>query len=276
MNKRRILVVSDDQRLRMELHGYFNEQGYDSSETNRDSGLLESIRQLMPHLVILQTDLSEELYNDPDYKTLESTARTSHIPVIFITSIYTQRDRIGTFFREDEYGEITQPYDIEEFRLRVKNALDRKERREEVDLITGLPGRRGLGTYLTNLFVWEQSSEPWAYLDLEFALNIVNFHTFETMDDPVNGKQLLRSIWHIIDNAIEDLGTLADFVSHTGNGRFIIITWAKNVEALIKHIKEKAASELRWDDRVVKKHSHDAFVIIDASIINVAEVRRTQ
>jgi diguanylate cyclase (GGDEF)-like protein len=119
---------------------------------------------------------------------------------------------------------ITKPFDVQELRLRVRNALRRAGYESLVNPITGLPGGR---------LVEEQSElllerSEWAIL----SISVNELEAFNEAYGFVAGDDVLRAVGLILNNAVEEVGTLDDFVGHPGGASFIIITVPPKVEEL--------------------------------------------
>jgi CheY-like chemotaxis protein len=90
--KQRILIVDDDARLSGLVRVLLERLGgYSVQEENRSFAALAVAREFRPHLIILDVnmpgkdggDVAAELMADPE---------TAHIPVIFCTSLVSQRE----------------------------------------------------------------------------------------------------------------------------------------------------------------------------------------
>ncbi len=70
-------------------------------------------------------------------RQLRSNRRTADIPIIFLTDKRHREDRLqGLELGGDDY--ITKPFDIQELRLRVRNALRRTSGSTLTNTVTGL------------------------------------------------------------------------------------------------------------------------------------------
>jgi diguanylate cyclase (GGDEF)-like protein len=119
---------------------------------------------------------------------------------------------------------ITKPFDVQELRLRVRNALRRVGYESLVNPITGLPGGRLAEEQLELLL---ERSE-WAIL----SISVNELEAFNETYGFVAGDDVLRAVGLILKNAVEEVGTLDDFVGHPGGASFIIITVPVKVEEL--------------------------------------------
>jgi DNA-binding response OmpR family regulator len=135
MSKGRLLVVEDDHDISNMLSIYFSGLGYDVDIAPRGEVALDKTRQLMPHLIILDIMLPD-IDGYEVCRRLRINTRTSHIPIIFLTQKDERSDKLqGLELGADDY--ITKPFDIEELRLRVQNAIARAERESLTDPQSG-------------------------------------------------------------------------------------------------------------------------------------------
>ena len=149
MSKGRILVVEDDFDISNMLRIYFTGQGFEVSVAPRGNDALAMTRQSLPHLIVLDIMLPD-MDGYAVCKQLRTTTRTSHIPIIFLTQKDERSDKIaGLELGADDY--ITKPFDIEELKLRVTNAISRQERESQTDPRTGLPSGRLIEDHLRRI-----------------------------------------------------------------------------------------------------------------------------
>ena len=137
MSKSRLLIVEDDIDIANMLEIYFGGLHYEVDIAGRGSEALEKTRQRLPHLIVLDIMLPD-IDGYEVCRSLRTHTRTSHIPVIFLTQKDERSDKLqGLELGADDY--ITKPFDIEELRLRVYNAIARSERESLTDPHTNLP-----------------------------------------------------------------------------------------------------------------------------------------
>jgi DNA-binding response OmpR family regulator len=126
----------------------------------RGAEALEKTRHVMPHLIILEIMLPD-IDGYEVCRTLRTNTRTSHVPVIFLTQRDERSDRLkGLELGADDY--ITKPFDIEELKWRVQNAINRAERESLTDPQTGLPAGRLNEDQLRRVI----RQKGWALLDM--------------------------------------------------------------------------------------------------------------
>ncbi len=236
MGKGRILVVEDDFDISNMLRIYFTGQGYDVQVAPRGGDALRLTRKQLPQLIVLDIMLPD--MNGYDVcRELRSTTRTSHIPIIFLTQKDERSDKIaGLELGADDY--ITKPFDIEELKLRVKNQIERAERDNYTDPNSGLPSSSLIEEKLRELM---RESKVWTYLDVK----IMNFEPFKEVYGFVAANDVLRFMALLMGEVLDELGTPSDFVGHAGGDNFVIITYAKDAEALTKRLTERFAEEVQ-------------------------------
>ncbi|MBN1429312.1 MAG: response regulator [Anaerolineae bacterium] len=241
MSKGRILVCEDDNDISNMLKIYFTGQGYDMEMTRRGEDALKTTQQQLPQLIILDINLPD-MDGYTICKTLRTTTRTKHIPIIFLTQKDDRSDRIaGLELGADDY--ITKPFDIEELRLRIQNAIASAERMGLTDPRSGLPSGRLIEEQLREML---RRSE-WAYGDIR--LNA--FEPFRDKYGFVSGDEVLRFTAMLISEIVDEHGGAEDFIGHAGNDNFVVISKPGQIE------KIKEAMEKRFNEEV---KSHYSFI----------------
>ena len=234
MTKPRLLIVEDDHDISTMLGIYFGGLDYDVDIAPRGSAALEKTRQKMPHLIILDIML-------PDFdgyevcRILRTQTRTSHIPVIFLTQRDERSDKLhGLELGADDY--ITKPFDIEELRLRVQNAISRGERERLTDPHTNLPSGKLIEEKLREII----HQKGWALLDLR----INHFDPYKEIYGFVASDNVLRYMAMLIGEIVDETGTPDDFIGHTGNDHFIVITTENQAPRIRDRLIDKFSEEI--------------------------------
>ncbi len=235
MSKGRILVVEDDFDISTMLRIYFTGQGFEVSVAPRGGDALEMTRKSLPHLIVLDIMLPD-MDGYSVCRHLRTTTRTSHIPIIFLTQKDERSDKIaGLELGADDY--ITKPFDIEELKLRVSNAIARQERENSLDPRTGLPSGRLIEDQLRRMI----RTPDWALLDCR----IQHFDRFRDVYGFISGDEVLRFTAMLMGEAIDEAGTANDFIGHPGGDNFVLITTAANVAKIRERLKSRFKSEVQ-------------------------------
>ena len=96
MGTARLMVVEDDLDIANMLKIYFTGLQYDVDVANRGRDALEKTRQVLPHLIVLDIMLPD-IDGYEVCRTLRTSTRTSHIPVIFLTQKDERSDKLRGF-----------------------------------------------------------------------------------------------------------------------------------------------------------------------------------
>ena len=234
MGNSRLLVVEDDPDIANMLKIYFTGLHFDVDVANRGSDALEKTKQVLPHLIVLDIMLPD-IDGYEVCRTLRTSTRTSHIPVIFLTQKDERSDKLqGLELGADDY--ITKPFDIEELKLRVQGAIRRSERESLTDPRSGLPAGRLIEEQLRRII----REKNWALLDVR----INYFEQFKDVYGFVAGDDVMRFAAMLISEVVDELGTTTDFIGHAGGDNFIIITTNDAAGKIRERLKERFAGEV--------------------------------
>ncbi len=233
MGKAHLLIVEDDSDISNMLSIYFNSQGYDVDIASRGSEALEKTHRAMPHLIILDIMLPDT--NGYEVcRTLRTNIRTSHVPVIFLTQKDERSDRLqGLELGADDY--ITKPFDIEELKWRVQNAINRSERESLTDPQTGLPAGRLIEDQLRRII----RAKGWALMDIRLSF----FDAFKDVYGFIAANDVLRATALLIGEVIDEFGSPNDFIGHAGGDNFIVITTESAEPAIRQQLKDRFSAE---------------------------------
>ncbi len=234
MSQGRLMIVEDDPDISNMLRIYFQSQGYDVALAQRGEDALEMCRQQLPHIIVLDIMLPDMDGYDV-CRNLRGNLRTSHIPIIFLTQKDERSDKIhGLELGADDY--ITKPFDLEELKLRVKNAMTRAQLQSLTNPTTGLPSGRLIEDQLRRLM----RRDDWGIV----YVGVQRFNAFVDVYGFVAGEEVLRFTAMALGGAVDSAGTSNDFIGHIGGDDFIIITDKDRVEPIIGDLKERFDAEV--------------------------------
>jgi DNA-binding response OmpR family regulator len=234
MGKARLLVVEDDVDIANMLKIYFSGMNFDVDVAHRGYDALERTKHVLPHLIVLDIMLPD-IDGYEVCRSLRTSTRTSHIPVIFLTQRDERSDKLqGLELGADDY--ITKPFDIEELKLRVTGAIRRSERESLTDPRSGLPAGRLIEEQLRRII----REKEWALLDMR----VNEFEPFKDVYGFVAGDDVMRFAAMLVTEVVDEFGSSEDFIGHAGSDNFIVITNNESA-SLIKHrIKDRFAAEI--------------------------------
>ncbi len=124
-NRKKILVVDDEERNLRLLTGFCESLGYETITARNGYEAVEITKQQGPDLILM--DVMMPVMNGFEAtERIKSDEDTGHIPVIIVTALDTREDKIkGISIGADDF--LTKPIDLEELSLRVRNNLKLKE-----------------------------------------------------------------------------------------------------------------------------------------------------
>ena len=226
MSKGKILFVEDDPETANMLRLYFESQGYEVMQASWGRDGIEMSRRTPPDLVVLDIRLPD-IDGYEVCRELRRNWRTSQTPIIFLTERRERNDRIAGL-RLGAVDYLTKPFDVQELRLRVRNALNRARFESLVDPITALPGGKLLDARLKELL----ERQGWTIL----LVTIGGLEEFSARYGFVAGNEVLRATALVLGKAVDSLGSVEDFVGDPGSGSFIIITTTESATGLRDHL----------------------------------------
>ena len=219
-----ILVVEDDRETAQMLKTYFERQGFRIYWASWGADALRITQESEPDLIVLDIRLPD-IDGYEVCRQLRSQRRTENVPIIFLTERRERTDRLsGLELGAVDY--ITKPFDIQELRLRVRNALKRSHYETLVDPITGLSGAPLIDEKLTALL----GQSGWAVMcvGVDGLDQFGDAYGFVARDDAVRALALVLSNTMSEGNADPDL----TFVGQLNSNSFLIIVDAKRLPEL--------------------------------------------
>ncbi len=116
----KILVVDDEQTLRITVRAYLEAEGYTVQTANNGRIALHTFRSFQPDLVVLDVMLPEM----DGLEVLRQIRQSSEVYVIMLTARADEMDKVvGLTLGADDY--IAKPFSPRELVARVKAALRR-------------------------------------------------------------------------------------------------------------------------------------------------------
>lgn len=227
--KTTLLIVEDDLDIADMLNAYFRIQGYEVLTVNWGEDGVRAAQTCHPDLVILDIRLPD-IDGFEVARRLRTTRRTQDVPIIFLTEKRERKDRLkGLELNADDY--ITKPFDIQELRLRVRNALQRVNRGSLNNPITGLPEG-----FLVDERLQACLKEPrWALL----VLSMKNLNSFREAYGCVASDDLLRAVSIMLQDTLGETGSPGDFLGHLSATDYLIVTQPEILSALKERSRKR-------------------------------------
>lgn len=236
MNKSRILIVEDDLDLSEMVSSYFRVQNYDVLTAAWGEEALQLADNNPLDLIMLDIRLPD-IDGFELCRQLRGNRKTQDTPIIFLTE---KRDRVdklqGLELGVVDY--ITKPFDIQELRLRVRNAINRSQMPAAANPVTDLPEGDLVDEKLRVLL----EKTDWAVLQF----SIESLSTFRERYGFVAADDVLRAVTLMVRNAVREFGNPHDFVGHLGAERFVIITDPDSVDDIRDRIDRRIAQSREY------------------------------
>ena len=236
MSKEKILVVEDAPDISSLLKIYFTSQGYEVQTAMRGQTALEMCRKMPPSLALLDVNLPDmEGYEIG--RTLRQSARTRHIPIIFLTARGEKQDRLKGLGEVQADYYIVKPFDIEEVHTIVKNALDRARQKNLAHPVTNLPTAELINEQYRTLI----SGAGWAL----GQIHISGFETFTQSYGAVVGEDVLKFTALLVSEVVNELGGTDDFIGQMVVGPdFVLTSSPEHVRPICEKLCARFDSEI--------------------------------
>ncbi len=230
MEKPKILIVEDDLDLSEMLNAYFRVQNYEVMTAAWGKDAIQITTDHVVDLIVLDIRLPD-IDGYEVCRQLRTQRRTQDVPIIFLTE---KRDRVdklqGLELGVVDY--ITKPFDIQELRLRVRNALSRAARLSTTNPVSDLPENELVDEKLNGLIL---TDKEWALV----LMAIGGLNEFREQYGFVAADDVLRAVTLMIRNAVREHGNEEDFIGHLGPEDFIVITTPEKVGEIRQRIENR-------------------------------------
>ncbi len=234
--KAKILIIEDDLDVADMLNAYFRVQGYEVFTVNWGEDGVRSCQTSQPDLIILDIRLPD-IDGYEVARRLRANRRTQNIPIIFLTEKREHADQLeGLEIGADDY--ITKPFDVQELRLRVRNALRRASQDTLTNPITGMAD----GTLVDEHLHDSLQQSGWAML----VLSLENLDSFREAYGFVASDDVLRAVSLMVQNAMKENSSPNDFIGHIDQTDFVLVTSPERVSSLRGRIQERLEQSLEY------------------------------
>jgi PleD family two-component response regulator len=263
--KPKILIVEDDVDVAEMLNAYFRVQGYEVFTVNWGEDGVRSCQTVHPDLVILDIRLPD-IDGYEVARRLRGDRRTAEVPIIFLTEKRDRSDRLqGLEIGADDY--ITKPFDVQELRLRVRNALKRVNQGSLTNPVTGLPEGALVDEKLSEVIGKDGVAVLFVSID-----NMVSFreaYGFVASDD------VLRAISLMIVNTMREISRPEDFLGHISGTDFILVIPPSNLAALSEKLRLRLDQSVEYfypiKDREQMAKSHNRLNVKMAEVASLKD-----
>jgi PleD family two-component response regulator len=234
--KSKILIVEDDLDVAEMLNAYFRVQGYEVFTVNWGEDGVRAAQTVLPDLIILDIRLPD-IDGYEVARRVRSDRRTNEIPIIFLTEKRERIDRLQGFeVGADDY--ITKPFDVQELRLRVRNALKRVSQGSLTNPVSGLPEGPLVEERLSDVI----HKSGWGLLHI--CIN--HLDAFREAYGFVASDDVLRAISLMIHNTMKENGSTDDFLGHISPTDFVVVVSPATLPAFQERLQSRLEQSLDY------------------------------
>ena len=234
--KSKILIVEDDLDVAEMLNAYFRVQGYEVFTVNWGEDGVRAAQTVLPDLMILDIRLPD-IDGYEVARRVRTDRRTNEIPIIFLTEKRERIDRLQGFeVGADDY--ITKPFDVQELRLRVRNALKRVSQGSLTNPVSGLPEGPLVEERLSDVI----HKSGWALLHI--CIN--HLDAFREAYGFVASDDVLRAISLMINNTMKENSSTEEFLGHISPTDFVVVITPVNLPAFQERIRSRLEQSLDY------------------------------
>lgn len=230
----RVLIVEDEPSTRRLLKTYLDSDGYEIQMVRSGEEALDCIAKRPPSVVVLDVMLPR-LNGFEVCKTLKSSASTRFIPIILLTALRGNEERIqGIESGADDF--ISKPFSRVELQTRIKSLLRIKrlhdaleQKVEELEkaksklrrlaVTDGLTGLYNYRAFRSQLHLEASRSKRFK---MPFALLMMDIDHFKSFNDQFghpSGDLVLKTFARLLHQNVRDV----DIASRYGGEEFILI-----------------------------------------------------
>lgn len=232
--KSRILIIEDDLDVADMLNAYFRVQGFEVYAVNWGEDGVRAATTARPDLIILDIRLPD-IDGFEVARRVRSDRKTAEIPIIFLTEKRDRQDRLlGLELGADDY--ITKPFDVQELRLRVRNALRRASQDTLTNPVTGLPEGTLIDEKLGDFLA--RAGGALVLVSLE------NLDVFRDNYGFVASDDVLRAVSLMTHNSIQEIAGAESFLGHLAPTVFLMIIDAEKAPLLEERLRSRLAQSL--------------------------------
>ncbi len=226
----KVLVADDDPGIRHLLRAFLERADFEVALAQNGDEAVRLAQENVPDLILVDV-MMPQMDGYEVCRQLRNDTRTSHVPILMLTSLSTVRDKLDGFDSgADDY--VTKPFDTYELLARVRSLLRRSRETPVRSPLTGLPGNLLLQEEIKHRL---QRQEP-------LALLYIDMDNFKALNDAygfVRGDQAIQLLAGLIQETIDEEGCGGDFVGHIGGDDFAVLTKPQHVESFCQRLIER-------------------------------------
>ncbi len=218
------------------LNAYFRVQGYDVFTVNWGEDGVRACQTIQPNLVVLDIRLPD-IDGYEVARRLRVDRRTQDIPIIFLTEKRDSADVLaGLELGADDY--ITKPFDVQELRLRVRNALRRVSQGSLNNPVSGIPDGALVDERLSEILQNEN--------EVLLLVSLIHLDVFRDLYGFVASDDVMRAVSLMIQSAMREVSNEDEFLGHLTPTDFVLVTTKTNSQTILKQVRTRLEQSLDY------------------------------
>lgn len=224
----RILVVDDEAPVIQVVTRYLNREGYQTDSASNGQEALQKIHHAIPDVLLLDVKMPV-LDGLTLCRMLRKDFRTRGLPIILLTAKFALEDRLHGFQSgADDY--VLKPFDLDELKIRIDGALQRRRWDQWSHPLTRLPGSPGV----------EEEVRRYLKEGLPFAFAYIDIDHFKAYNDSYGYEAGDRVIKEVADSLVESTtcNERMGFPGHIGGDDFVLIAPMEEMKLILPEVAE--------------------------------------
>jgi PleD family two-component response regulator len=225
----RILVVDDEPTVIQMVTRYLGGSGYLLDSATNGQEALQKVHRRAPDVLLL--DVSMPVIDGLSVcRNLRQDFRTKGLPIILLTAKISLEDRLkGYKSGADDY--VIKPFDLDELKVRIEGALERRRWDQGTHPLTHLPGSPGIEEEVRRLL---EKGGPFAFA----YIDIDNFKAYNDSYGYDAGDKIIKEVADsLIESAVAS-NLRMGFPGHVGGDDFVLIAPLEAMKLILPEIAD--------------------------------------
>jgi diguanylate cyclase (GGDEF)-like protein len=226
----RILVVDDEPPVVQLVSRHLSRAGYEIDSASNGDEAIQKIRR-QTHDALLMDVKMPVMDGLSACRVLREDFRTRGLPIILLTAKISLEDRVlGFQAGADDY--VLKPFDLDELKVRVEGALQRRRWDQGSHPLTRLPGSPGI----------EEEVRRRLETGAPFAFAYIDIDQFKAFNDAYGYESGDRMIKEVANNLVECTSSIpvgAGFPGHIGGDDFVLIAAPDYMRNILPKVMER-------------------------------------
>ena len=225
----RILAVDDEPAVIQMVSRYLGGAGYEVDSAANGQEALQKVHRRAPDVLLL--DIRMPVIDGLSVcRTLREDFRTKGLPIILCTAKMSLEDRLcGYRSGADDY--VIKPFDLDELKVRIEGALERRRWDQGSHPLTHLPGSPGI----------EEEARRRLEKGGPFAFAYIDIDNFKAYNDAYGYDAGDRIIKEVADSLVQSAvasNLRMGFPGHVGGDDFVLLAPIEAMKLILPEVAD--------------------------------------